>query len=310
MSVRFGHEHAFVSRREHAQRELRVFRDAPLAPAADLLERRAAQQAHRAREDDRVALVPEGHRDGEEVPVRVVARAQVTIGLVLPIVLRCLDERDAVFDEVADRRAQPLRVDFVVGVDDADDLRTWIGVLGEREVERTRLEPGPWIDVHEGDQRPVAAVVAYRLPRLRILCVVVDDDDLEVRVVDALERPDGGDQHLGRFVVGRDVQRDHRPVRGVEARRRARMPHAAGRVTALARVRGSQCQGGELEEQEPERRQARDRAQARSERGRGGEREIRQRRREECAEEHLTDRIPPPGDEDHDDAGDEQEPFG
>ncbi len=57
---------------QQPQRQLGVLGDAPLVPAADLLERTAADEAHRAGEDRAVVLVARRLGDREEVLVRVV----------------------------------------------------------------------------------------------------------------------------------------------------------------------------------------------------------------------------------------------
>src|SRR5207248_1333926 len=62
--------------------------------SADLLQRLAPDEAHRAREDDRVPVRAGGHRDLEEVAIAVVEAAQVLVVLPVAIVLRCLDECD------------------------------------------------------------------------------------------------------------------------------------------------------------------------------------------------------------------------
>src|SRR5262249_59401747 len=118
------------------------------APAPDLLEDRAPNQAHRAREDDRVAVGARRHGHVEEVAIAVEEAPQVAVVLPVAVVLWRLNERNLRVSEMADCVAQPVGLDHVVGVDNADPLDLAWQPPG-RLVQRTRLEPGPPLEVYE-----------------------------------------------------------------------------------------------------------------------------------------------------------------
>ncbi len=183
LAVRGGVVHAAVAGAEHAQGRLGILGDALLVPAADLVERGAADQAHGAAEDDRVAVAARRHGDVEEVAEAVEEPAQVAVVLPVAVVLRGLDERHARVVEVADGLLQPARVHAVVGVDDAEDLHLLGEVLGGL-VEGAGLEARPVLEVHEGEARAeLLAQLLQRLPHRRVGGVVVDHLDHQVGVV-------------------------------------------------------------------------------------------------------------------------------
>jgi hypothetical protein len=126
-----------------------------------------------------------------------------------------------------------MRLDDIVGVDQADDLGARVGVATQDEVAGARLVAGPGGDVDEADALTTPAVLLHRTPHGRILGVVVDDDHFEVRVVDPLDRLDRLDEQFGRLVVGRDVQRHERLVVRVGFGQR---PTPAGAAQDVAHV--------------------------------------------------------------------------
>src|SRR5262249_61218250 len=108
--------------------EPRTLADTPLGPAPDARQRALPDERHRAVLDDRVALVPVMHPDPEkaiELPVRHPpegARLEVAMSL------RRLDDGDAGAAEVGDEVPQPVAIDRVVRVDDADQLGPGVGL--------------------------------------------------------------------------------------------------------------------------------------------------------------------------------------
>src|SRR5438876_7248784 len=110
-----------MATREDAEAGLGVLCHYIRVPAADLLQRAAPDEAHRAREDDGVAVRTAGHSDLEEVLVAEVEAAQILVVSPVAIVLRGLDESDLGIGKVTDHRPKPVRLDHVVRVDDADD---------------------------------------------------------------------------------------------------------------------------------------------------------------------------------------------
>ena len=123
---------------QQPQRQLGVLGDAPLVPAAELLQGDPPDQSHRAGEDRAVALVARGLGDGEEVLVGVVEPPVVAGVLPVAVVLRRLDEADPRLGEQRHAAAQEPRLELVVGVDDADDLGPLGGELAQRVVQRAR----------------------------------------------------------------------------------------------------------------------------------------------------------------------------
>lgn len=192
---------------QQPQRELGVLGDAPLVPAADGLEVVLADQSHRATEDGRVGLAARALRDVEEVPVGVVEPAEVRRLLPVAVVLRGLDEGQPRVGEERGAPGEEVRVDDVVGVDDANDLGPWVR-LGEREVQRTRLVAGPVLEVEELDPLVLAAELLHRTPQRLVGGVVVEHEDLVVLVVEPEQRRQRLDDHVRRLVVRRHVQRD------------------------------------------------------------------------------------------------------
>ena len=147
---------------QQAERGLGVLGDAPFVPAPELLQQVAPKKSHRAGEDDRVALVARGHRRGEEVLVRVVTGFQVGVAVVVPIVLRALDECDVLVGEVSNQRVQVGRVDQVVGIDRADQFGARVRVFAQDQVQGARLVPGDSIHVNEGDAFATLAILLDR----------------------------------------------------------------------------------------------------------------------------------------------------
>src|SRR5690606_16337674 len=135
---------------EQAQAQLGVLADAPLGPALDPVERGSAHERHGAVLDDGVALVALDHADLEEAGVLPVAPvlAQGLAGVA--VVLRRLDEADVGILDMRHQAAQPVGVDDIVAVDDADDLDVGRR-LAQREVERAGLEALHALDVEEAE---------------------------------------------------------------------------------------------------------------------------------------------------------------
>ena len=112
------------------------------------------------------------------------------------------------------------------------------------------LKPASGRDVDEPQARLVAAVLLDRLPGGRVRSVVVEDDDLEVRVVLRLDGLDGRQQDLRRLVVGHDVDRNHRLVRRIRDRERPRAAGAAHDITDVADVGVPHHERAEVEHDE------------------------------------------------------------
>ena len=201
--------HAGPARPQQPDREFRVLGDAPLVPAAEFVQGNPPDEAHGAGEDRAVMLVARRLGDGEEVLVGVVQAAVVAGVAPVPVVLRCLHEADPRVGEQRHAVAQPLRLDLIVRVDDADDLGVRVGEVLKRVVERAGLVARPVLQVLERDAVPLAPGL-NRPPERLIVGVVVDEDDLDPGVVKAQQRAERVDDHARRLVVRRDVHAHQR----------------------------------------------------------------------------------------------------
>ncbi|MNC11981.1 hypothetical protein D3C75_596920 [compost metagenome] len=145
--------------------------------------------------------------------------------VLVAVVLRRLHHGDLRIGEVRHHVLEPVAFDAVVGVDHRDHLSVGSGVL-QHVVQRAALEAGQRRDVEELEARAEAGAVGFhRLPDRRVLGVVVDHQDLEVRVVEARQGVEGLFDHLRRLVVAGHVDRHLGPV-GVVAGHRREGPHA------------------------------------------------------------------------------------
>ena len=125
--------------------------------------------------------------------------------------------------------------------------------LRQRVVQRPRLVARPVLQVRELDVVPRAPRLD-RPPQALVVGVVVDQDDLVARVVEAHQRAERVDDHVRRLVVRRDVQADERKLadRGqLRGRDRRDLPVPglrADRVADLPQVGAGQDRGEQLEE--------------------------------------------------------------
>ncbi len=135
--------------------------------------------------------------------------------------LRRLHDADARVGEHGYEVLQPVRIDHVVRIQDADDLGIGGGAV-HRDPERTGLEALHLLGVDELEALAEhAAVILDRLPERRIRRVVDDDDAFEIRIVEPRHRVERLLEHVHRLEIGRDVNRD---LGEGEVR-----PHARGR---------------------------------------------------------------------------------
>ena len=107
---------------EDAQAELGVLADAPLGPAAQLVEERAADERHGAVLDDGVRLVAQDHAEVEEAGTFPVGRFLEEALSAVAMVLRALHDADLRVGEMGCRGLEPIGAHDVVAVDHADDL--------------------------------------------------------------------------------------------------------------------------------------------------------------------------------------------
>ncbi len=124
-----------------------------------------------------------------------------------------LNQSDLGVGEAGDQIPEPLRIDHIVGVDNADDLGIVSG-FRHRQPQRRGLEPLEVVHTNELEARAeLAAARLDRLPERRIGRIVDDDHALEIRIVELRHRIDGAQQHVGRLPVGRNMDRDFRRIR-------------------------------------------------------------------------------------------------
>ena len=176
--------------------EVGVLADGVAGPAAGHVHRRAADQAHRAVDDDGVGLVALDHADVEEPGIFAVHDVVHQRAVAVAMVLRRLHQADAGIGEHRHQVLQPVRLHDIVGVDDADDLGIGGGAL-HGDAQRAGLEALDLLGVDELEAfAERAAVILDRLPECRIGRVVDDHDAFEIRIVEPRHRIERLLQHL------------------------------------------------------------------------------------------------------------------
>ncbi|MNM56584.1 hypothetical protein D3C81_677590 [compost metagenome] len=174
--------------------------------------------------DDRVTVVAGDHADVEKALVLAVAQLLEGAFVLVAIVLRRLHHGDFRVAEVRDHVLEPVAVHAVVRVDHRDHF----GILGgvrDQVVQRAALEAGQRCHVEELEARAEGfAIIAHRFPDRRVLGVVVDDQDFEVRIVEVGQGVEGLFDHLRRLVVAGHVNRHFRAVAGVAFHRQELAP--------------------------------------------------------------------------------------
>ncbi len=169
-----------------------------------------ANHGHCAVLNDRVAFVAMMHADPKEAFELPVHHAMEDLLAPAAMCLRALHDRDLRVGEVANQRGQPAAIDDVVGVDHGYDLSALVDLI-ERKVQRAGLKARPARQMEEAEILTEARhVVAHRLPARRVLGVVVDHQQLEVRIVQALDACNGCDHHFGRLIAASQVNRHKR----------------------------------------------------------------------------------------------------
>src|SRR5262249_57809014 len=123
------------------------------------------------------------------------------------VILWRLDEADCGIREARYQGLQPVRMDHIIGIDDADDLSLMSRVRG-RHAQRARLEAE---EVLHADELETAAEVqaagSDRLPKRRVWRVVDDHDALEIRVIKPGHGIERLQQHLRRLAVRGNMDR-------------------------------------------------------------------------------------------------------
>ena len=126
--------------------------------------------------------------------------------------LRRLHQADAGIGERRHEVLQPVGIDDVVGIEDADDLGIDGGAV-HRDAQRAGLEALHLLGVDELEAfTERAAMVLDRLPEGGIGRVVDDDDAFVVRIVQPRQRIERLLEHLDRLEISGDVDRDLRVV--------------------------------------------------------------------------------------------------
>lgn len=228
----------------------------------DGLSARAADEAHRAGEDDRVAARSADYPNPEEVGEARVAGAVKAALLPGAIVLRRLDEGDPRLVEVRNRDAQVAGIDDVVGIDHANDVDV-VGKVLTAPVERSGLVAGQGRRVREQDagsglSQPLTLLL-NRPPERLAGGVIVDHLDDQSRIVDGDQRAERLDHQIRRLVVGWKLQGDHRPAHRIRWPRRS-LGLCAERINHLEGGGDDQPQGCQLQSEQYEAEQQTERA--------------------------------------------------
>jgi len=128
------------------------------------------------------------------------------------VILRRLNQTNARIGEGRHQVLQPVRLDHIIGVDDADDFRVRRGTR-HGDPQGAGFKPFDLLGIDEDEALAErAAMVLDRLPEFRIGRVVDDHHALEIRVVqpgDGIERQL---EHLRRLAIGRDMDRHLRHI--------------------------------------------------------------------------------------------------
>ncbi|SDH29868.1 hypothetical protein SAMN05444503_103547 [Pseudomonas sp. BS3767] len=155
-------------------------------------------------------IVTDHHADVKKTLVlgltAILEQAFVTVA----IILRRLNDCNLRVREVGHHMFEPLSMDAVISVDDCHYFCVFSG-MSQEIVKCTRFESGKWTDMKKLEPRAELLTVSLdRLPDGRVLSIVVDDQHLEVRVVQLLQRVEGPFHHIRRFVAARNMQGNFR----------------------------------------------------------------------------------------------------
>src|SRR5262249_34722633 len=124
---------------QDGQTEVCIFAERVARPAACVIERGAADQAHGAVHDDRIRLVALHHADIEESRVFGIHSCMDESAPAVTVILWRLDHAGCGIREARYQALQPVRMDHITGIDDADDLSVLSRMRG-RHAQRARLE--------------------------------------------------------------------------------------------------------------------------------------------------------------------------
>ena len=178
-------------------------------------------------DDDGVDLVALDHADIEETGILGVHGGMDETAIAVAMILWRLNQSNLGIGKAGDQIPEPLRIDHIVRVDDADDLGIG-GGLRHREPERCGLESLEVLDAEELEARTkFAAARLDRLPKCRIRGVVDDDHAFKIRVVEPRHRIDGAQQHLRRLPVGGNMDRDFWRARSGFGGDNTQQPHGS-----------------------------------------------------------------------------------
>jgi diguanylate cyclase (GGDEF)-like protein len=154
------------------QPKIAVLANRVTRPAPGSFYCRATDQAHCAVDDDGVDLVALNHANIEETSIFGVHGGVDETAIAVAMILRGLNKSDLGIGENGNQIPEPLWIDHIVGIDDADDLCVRSG-LRNREPKCGGLESLEVLDVKELEARTkFAAAHRDRLPKYRIRGVV------------------------------------------------------------------------------------------------------------------------------------------
>ena len=133
------------------------------------------------------------------------------------MVLRRLHEPDGRIGERRHEVFEPVGRDDIVGIEHADDLRLWRGML-ERKPERSRLEALELVRAHELEARAEQpAMLLDRPPKGGVGRVVDHQHAFEIRPIELGHAVERLAQHFRRLAAGGDMDRDERRMFGRRA---------------------------------------------------------------------------------------------
>ena len=142
-----------------------------------------------------------------EKKIRVLPVAHPLIQAVLPIavVVRRLHESDLHVVEESDEGRQKVGPDVVIAVDQTDQCRIR-SCMAQREIQRPRFCARAGLQMKEAKTRVAETPALHRLPKVRVLRVVINDEHFKIGIFEPRERVQRLDDDVCRFGADRHVE--------------------------------------------------------------------------------------------------------
>src|SRR3974390_3080823 len=190
------------------QSEVAILANRIARPAAGSVDCGPTDQAHRAVDNNSVHFVALDHADVEKARIFGVHGGMDRAAAAVTMILWRLDQSDFRVREARNQILEPMRINYIVCVDDTDNFGISRG-LCERKPQRSSLESLEVLDANKLEAgTKLAAASLDRLPECRIGRVIDYHPTFEIRVAELRHRIDGSQQHFRRFPIGGNVNRN------------------------------------------------------------------------------------------------------